>query len=62
MSDARSMTMRDAFFDRLLEAMRQHENIFIVTDDFGAPALDKIRSEFGDDPLVWLPRFLEEKS
>ena len=48
MSDARSMTMRDAFFDRLLEAMRQHENIFIVTDDFGAPALDKIRSEFGD--------------
>ncbi len=48
MSDTRSMTMRDAFFDRLLEAMRQHENIFIVTDDFGAPALDKIRSEFGD--------------
>jgi transketolase len=48
MSHPRSMTMRDAFFDRLLVAMRHHENIFVVTDDFGAPALDKIRAEFSD--------------
>ncbi len=48
MSIEKPMTMRDAFLQHLLEALRRRENIFIVTDDFGAPALDKIREEFGD--------------
>jgi transketolase len=48
MNPAQTMTMRDAFLGVLLEAMRKDEKIFIVTDDFGAPTLDKIRSEFKD--------------
>ena len=42
------MTMRDAFLGRLHDEMLRDERISIVTDDFGAPALDKIRADFSD--------------
>lgn len=48
MNPVKPMAMRDAFLNHLLEAMRQHEDVFLVTDDFGAPTLDKIRAEFGE--------------
>ena len=48
MSTEKPMAMRDALIQHLLEALRRGENIFIVTDDFGSPLLDKIRSEFAD--------------
>ncbi len=48
MNPADSKTMRDAFLGQLYAAMREDGRIFIVTDDFGAPALDKIRAEFKD--------------
>jgi transketolase len=43
-----TMTMRDAFLGRLHAAMAGDERIFIVTDDFGAPTLDRIRADFPD--------------
>ena len=42
------MTMRDALFARLHTLMAQDERVFIVSDDFGAPMLDKIRADYGD--------------
>ena len=45
---ASTRTMRDAFLDRLCAAMAEDARIFIVSDDFGAPALDKIRASYGD--------------
>jgi transketolase len=40
------MTMRDALFTRLHNLMAGDERIFIVSDDFGAPTLDKIRADY----------------
>ncbi|MCX6899215.1 MAG: transketolase [Verrucomicrobia bacterium] len=48
MNSPQSMTMRDVFLGRLYAALKEGEKVFIVTDDFGAPTLDKIRSEFKD--------------
>ncbi|MBI5684115.1 MAG: transketolase [Verrucomicrobia bacterium] len=42
------MTMRDVFLGRLYAALKEGEKVFVVTDDFGAPTLDKIRTEFKD--------------
>lgn len=39
-------TMRDTFFDSLYESMIENENIYLITADFGAPMLDKIRISF----------------
>ncbi|MDD5786531.1 transketolase family protein [Campylobacter lanienae] len=41
-----NLTMRDAFFINLYEEMDKNENIYLVTADFGAPMLDKIRESF----------------
>jgi transketolase len=41
-------TMRDAFIGRLHALMQGDDRLFFVTDDFGAPALDKIRDDFPD--------------
>ncbi|WP_096016649.1 transketolase family protein [Campylobacter lanienae] len=41
-----NITMRDAFFINLYEEMDKNENIYLVTADFGAPMLDKIRESF----------------
>lgn len=38
--------MRDAFIDGVYERMKKNKQIFFLTADFGAPALDKIRQEF----------------
>jgi len=48
MNPPQTMTMRDVFLTRLNTALKASENVFIVTDDFGAPTLDKIRSDFKD--------------
>ncbi len=48
MNPPKSMTMRDVFLGRLYAALKEGEKVFIVTDDFGAPTLDKIRTEFKD--------------
>ncbi|EAH6868281.1 transketolase [Campylobacter lari] len=40
------ITMRDAFLDELFESMLTNDKIIIVTADFGAPSLDKIREKF----------------
>lgn len=40
-------TMRDAVIERIYQKMQSDEGIFFVSADFGAPALDKIRNDFG---------------
>ena len=40
--------MRDAFIEALFERMQADENIFFISADFGAPALDKLRSRYAD--------------
>jgi len=40
--------MRDAFIEALFEKMRTDENIFFISADFGAPALDKLRTSYAD--------------
>lgn len=40
--------MRDAFLSEILNAMHSGENIFFLTADLGAPALDQIRSNYPD--------------
>lgn len=42
------MAMRDAFLGRLHVAMATDPRAFIVSDDFGAPTLDRIRKDFPD--------------
>jgi transketolase len=42
------MTMRDAFIGKLCERMATDDKIFFLAADLGAPALDRIRSEFPD--------------
>lgn len=46
MNAPKTMTMRDAFLARLHALMATDDRVFIVTDDFGAPTLDKIRSDY----------------
>jgi len=41
-------TMRDAFIEKLYERMFSDDSIFFVSADFGAPALDKLRTDFAD--------------
>lgn len=40
--------MRDVFIEQIWEKMHEHENIFLISADFGAPALDKLREKFKD--------------
>jgi transketolase len=40
--------MRDSFLERIYELMAVDPNIFILSDDMGAPVIDKIREEFSD--------------
>jgi transketolase len=44
----RARVMRDAFIEKLYERMFTDESIFFVSADFGAPALDKLRSDFAE--------------
>ena len=38
--------MRDAFLNRICQAMESDDRIFFVSSDFGSPVLDKIRQNF----------------
>jgi len=46
MSGTKPMAMRDALLERIWRGMAADERIFFVTADFGAPTLDRIRSDF----------------
>lgn len=48
MTTPKNMTMRDAFIGTLCERMAMDDKIFFLAADLGAPALDRIRSEFPD--------------
>ena len=49
MRDARPMkAMRDVFIDAVRQRMGENNHIFFLSADFGSPALDQLRSEFGD--------------
>lgn len=41
-------TMRDTFIGEVLKAMDAGENVFFLSADFGAPALDEVRARHGD--------------
>jgi transketolase len=43
-----AMTMRDVFIGTLCDRMSSDGSIFFLTGDLGAPALDRMRSEFPD--------------
>ena len=45
---AKPIAMRDAFLDRIWQAMGEDESIFFTTADFGSPVLDKIREQYPD--------------
>lgn len=40
--------MRDAFIEIIYSRMHDDESIFFLSDDFGAPNLDKLRKKFSD--------------
>lgn len=42
----RPIAMRDAFLERVCQAMAFDEKIYFVSADFGSPVLDKIRAQF----------------
>lgn len=42
----KKQSMRDAFWDGVYEKMKIDKDIIIVSADFGAPSIDKIRMEF----------------
>ncbi len=44
----RPIAMRDAFLDRLCQAMSFDDRIFFVSADFGSPVLDRIREQYPD--------------
>lgn len=46
MSAHKTMTMRDAFIGTLCDRMAADDGIFFLAADLGAPALDRMRSEF----------------
>lgn len=49
MKDARpTKAMRDVFIDTVRQRMSDNNRIFFLSADFGSPALDQLRSEFGD--------------
>lgn len=39
------VAMRDAFFDKLYEIAQKNKQVIVLTDDFGAPSLDKFRKD-----------------
>ena len=41
-------TMRDVLIESLYKRMKKNKRIFFLSADFGAPALDKLRKDFGD--------------
>lgn len=48
MTVPKMMTMRDAFIGTLCDRMSEDSSIFFLAADLGAPALDRVRSEYPD--------------
>jgi transketolase len=42
----KSIAMRDAFLERVWQAMSSDDKVFFVCADFGSPVLDKVREQF----------------
>jgi transketolase len=42
-----NIAMRDAFFNELYEIARQDRQVILLSDDFGAPSLDRFRKDLG---------------
>ena len=47
-SDPTIKTMRDVLIEAIYKKMALDERVFFLSADFGAPALDKLRKDFGD--------------
>jgi len=43
----RAATMRDVFIETLYAAMKERDDIYFLSADFGAPMLDRLRKEIG---------------
>ena len=43
-----NIPMRDAFFNELYKIATEDRQVVLLTDDFGAPSLDKFRSDLTD--------------
>jgi transketolase len=41
-------TMRDVFIEEVYHKMHEDKMIFFLSADFGAPALDRVRTKFND--------------
>jgi transketolase len=48
MNELRTKTMRDALIEQICERMSDNERIFFLSADMGAPALDRLRQDFGE--------------
>lgn len=48
MNGSEVKTMRDVLTEEIYTRMHDNEKIFFLSDDFGAPALDKLREKFKD--------------
>lgn len=48
MSNSQIKTMRDALIEQIYNKMHDDEKIFFVSADMGAPALDKLKRDFGE--------------
>ena len=48
MAEISKMDMRDAFFPMLYELTKKDKDIVILSNDFGAPTLDRYREDFPD--------------
>ena len=40
-----TISMRDAFLDELYDIAREDRHVLFLSNDFGAPSLDKFREE-----------------
>jgi transketolase len=47
MADAKPRMLRDVLIERIHEKMGQNERIMFLSADFGSPALDDLRAEYG---------------
>jgi len=45
-SELKNKTMRDSFFDSLYGIAKKDKNLYLISADMGAPALDKFRKDF----------------
>ena len=44
-SPTKSLSMRDAFLDKLYDIAREDRRVILISNDFGAPSLDKFRED-----------------